>query len=936
MANRQSDAVLDPPAGLSSASDIAGVSDGQLLARFTAHRDELAEAAFTFLVRRHGPMVLRVCEQILGERHAAEDAFQVTFLILARRAGSLRQPELLGHWLHGVALRTAREVRMQQARRKQRESAKAEEIASELTCSADRAEQQLVCREEFEALHDEVARLPERYRVPVVLCELEGLTYQEAALRLRCPVGTIGVRLKRARQRLRERLIRRGVAPTAGLLGALLCAEDAPACVPPVLVESTVKAAMGWAAGKAAAAGLASAGVVAATDAVLWTMALIRLKLVLNLALAVGASAAVAWVGVSRGLWAVPANGPPISGAAAAVQADENASESASGIPQPILEAPAPKRSPGSALVGRPSLTATTEDQIELFPTVSVVSIKAIRKTEDEDETVSESPPGGSRGNTAAAVAREIQLAREERTRGAVLFAKEWVPNDPMARGGDGLGPVYNESSCVACHGLGSPGGAGPEHKNVVLLTATPTGRGAPKKLDQIHPGLRGSRSTVLHRYGTDPEYASWRRRFYETNVTGPANVDSSTEPAEARIQSVLAQVGLTSRVHGRPVLLQSFNGANVTLSERNAPALFGSGRIDAIPSDVLVATAERQHAGVRGRVSRNPDGRIGRFGWKAQIASLHEFVRGACANELGLEVPGHSQAASPVAPKRSAKGLDMTEPDCDALVAYVRALPTPVVIDPDGPQGAKDMGGGRRLFSAVGCVNCHVPTLGSVQGIYSDLLLHDMGPSLSDSGTYYGADGPVSPGSALAGEWRTPPLWGYRDSAPYLHDGRAQNLEEAVALHDGQGKPSSRLFFTLSSVDRSKIEIFLKSLIAPASPNTPGILLAAELESRVELEERDAPEAVIRHRRDEALARGRQQRIAAHRRKHVIDAATRARARLPLAQALEKMGKTTGALDYYRQIASDSPDSAEGRLASARIAVIAPQKNPSEAPPRP
>ena len=95
--------------------------------------------------------------------------------------------------------------------------------------------------------------------------------------------------------------------------------------------------------------------------------------------------------------------------------------------------------------------------------------------------------------------------------RGEVLFAKEWVPNDPLSHGGDGLGPVFNETSCVACHGLGAPAAPGPESKNVVLVTAIPNGCGPSTCLDQVHPGFRGSRSAVLHRYGTDPEYVSWR-----------------------------------------------------------------------------------------------------------------------------------------------------------------------------------------------------------------------------------------------------------------------------------------------------------------------------------------------------------------------------------------------------------------------------------------
>ncbi len=129
MANGQYEAVLEPPRGFLDARMVAEVSDGQLLAQFAAHRDELAEAAFEVLVRRHGPMVLRVCQHVVGDRHIAEDAFQATFLILARRAGSIRQPELLGHWLHGVALRTAREARMRDDRRRRRESSRAEGIA---------------------------------------------------------------------------------------------------------------------------------------------------------------------------------------------------------------------------------------------------------------------------------------------------------------------------------------------------------------------------------------------------------------------------------------------------------------------------------------------------------------------------------------------------------------------------------------------------------------------------------------------------------------------------------------------------------------------------------------------------------------------------------------------------------------------------------------
>ena len=160
----------------------------------------------------------------------------------------------------------------------------------------DRPELPSISREELEALHEEVSRLPERYRVPVVLCELEGLTYHEAALRLRCPVSTIGIRLKRARERLRVRLTQRGLAPTAGLIGALLGGEAASALVPSRLVTDTVQVATRFAASKAAANGLVSTGVLALTEGVLRSMALAPLKLATGLVLAVALVATVGWV----------------------------------------------------------------------------------------------------------------------------------------------------------------------------------------------------------------------------------------------------------------------------------------------------------------------------------------------------------------------------------------------------------------------------------------------------------------------------------------------------------------------------------------------------------------------------------------------------------------------------------------------------------------
>jgi CxxC motif-containing protein (DUF1111 family) len=263
------------------------------------------------------------------------------------------------------------------------------------------------------------------------------------------------------------------------------------------------------------------------------------------------------------------------------------------------------------------------------------------------------------------------------------------------------------------------------------------------------------------------------------------------------------------------------------SLTARNTPPIFGAGLIDGLSDRDLERVAWHQPPDVRGRVHRLKDGRIGRFGWKAQVASLEDFVLTACANELGLEVPGHHQAASPLVPDAQARGLDLTAEECAALVDYVRSLPPPVSLPPSGVQGSAAIEGGRNLFLSIGCASCHTPDLGPIRGIYSDLLLHDLGENLSDPGTYYGDDSD-SLGAAKRGEWRTSPLWGIKDSGPYLHDGRAPSLAEAVVLHGGQGAASAHRFRSLGPVEQSQIQAFLDSLAAPGAAPAPAVLGAA------------------------------------------------------------------------------------------------------------
>ena len=558
---------------------------------------------------------------------------------------------------------------------------------------------------------------------------------------------------------------------------------------------------------------------------------------------------------------------------------------------------------------------------------------------------------------------------------GKELFQREWIPNDPRSHGGDGLGPVFNDSSCVACHNLGGPGGGGAASKNVDIITAF-SNQAAPqpqdvlepivgtlpsaiasivgavtstqpkpaakktddkvdaaqqkkdfaarqkKELTAIHPGFATARSVVLHHFSTNEKYDAWRAQilgvgnFFEGNfnltVNGdvqPADVTTAIPVADVAVQpaavpqpapalevpadaavaesspaaaapnptsaptisvQVVSNIQVVSdtqsdqkmqqlKTQARLAQAQGLQGhsGNFTFvhSSRNATALFGAGLIDKIPDSVLVEKAKQTYKDfpeIQGRVARQKDGTIGRFGWKDQKSSLYEFAMTACAVELGLDVPDHPQAGLPLDASYKAKGHDLDQAECNALVDYLRNLPAPVQRKPGSEKEAEMLRAGAKQFAAVGCANCHSEKLGEVTGIYSDLLLHDMGPELGDSGNY-GAFVPNTPdddddaplpsiseqapamadcsaptlgltaitvrektGGALRQEWRTPPLWGVRDSAPYMHDGRADTLEQAIAFHGGEASRSARQYFMLKPDERMQVVTFLKSLVAP------------------------------------------------------------------------------------------------------------------------
>jgi CxxC motif-containing protein (DUF1111 family) len=408
------------------------------------------------------------------------------------------------------------------------------------------------------------------------------------------------------------------------------------------------------------------------------------------------------------------------------------------------------------------------------------------------------------------ALAGDQQPAHESVARGAELFATEWLPRQRDAKGGrgDGLGPVYNETSCVACHHQGGPGGAGPTSTNVEILSAAGLTTG--QTAAEFHPGFKTSRSVVLHRFGVDPTYRAWRLKLLGNEEI--ADMAESVETEIKQVQELIEPVAFRFNMRRG---LATRNG--LLLSQRNPPPLFGVGLIDALPDRVLLAAEKQKFAGfpeIRGRVNHRKDGQIGRFGWKAETPHLREFVVSACANELGLEVPGHHQASSPLDPDAKAKGLDLSQEECDSLVAFVSSLPAPTRKGPAGSRESAAVAEGRSLFESAGCATCHQARLGEIDGIYSDLLLHDMGASLSDAGSYYGESEPdTTTDGVKIQEWRKPPLWGFRDSGPYLHDGRAKILEEAVALHGGEAQKSAKRFFKLSPDERLRVQAFLRSL---------------------------------------------------------------------------------------------------------------------------
>jgi CxxC motif-containing protein (DUF1111 family) len=393
-------------------------------------------------------------------------------------------------------------------------------------------------------------------------------------------------------------------------------------------------------------------------------------------------------------------------------------------------------------------------------------------------------------------VLRAPRASVEVKAVGLTLFRHEWAPRDPLAHG-DGLGPVFNAKSCAECHFQGGVGGGGDNGHNVLAFQALPT----PSRADVV--------SGLVHHHAVEPRFQEHQRYLSELFP--------------------VVKNGLTVNT-GCNVLKQDFNP--VKTLKVNSTALFGAGWVDRIsPKTIqhrsMVASASSVSrelggdfaAASVGRVRVLPDGRVGKFGWKAQFATLEEFVAAACANEIGLGNPKLEQAKPLVrggAPEPKQRDLD--DGQFRSLVAFVDTLPRPTEVVPADADERRQAERGRVVFREVGCASCHVPDVGGVEGVYSDFSLHRLDDRLN-KGSGYSETPPVPlpEEEPLPDEWKTPPLWGVADSAPYFHDGGSPTLEAAILRHRGDADSVTRAYERLYPDDRRAVVSFLRTLKAPA-----------------------------------------------------------------------------------------------------------------------
>jgi len=357
-------------------------------------------------------------------------------------------------------------------------------------------------------------------------------------------------------------------------------------------------------------------------------------------------------------------------------------------------------------------------------------------------------------------------MQRRQFEAGRVVFSTQFTPQT-------GLGPLFNAVSCASCHEVPVVGGGG-----------------------QNDPAESGedieTHATAFHGGGRCDDLAATGGQVFQRQVT----------PA------------LGAALH---IVSEAIPAAATDSGHRTTPDVFGFGLLDAVPTREILARADpldRDGDGISGRPNRTADGRIGRFGRKAQAATLREFNQDAFVMEMGITNPGNTSEQT-VGGVPLPAGVDplpepeITQEQFDAANAFVRFLAPP-------PRERLDAIGavGARLFAKIGCASCHVPALLTganrlpalrfkVVPAFTDLLLHDMGPDLAD----------ICLGQAQPSEFRTEPLMGLRFVTAFLHDGRASTVEEAIALHGGEGLRSRNRFVRLSTFEHAALLRFLGSL---------------------------------------------------------------------------------------------------------------------------
>ncbi|MDA7864686.1 hypothetical protein N9B24_01025 [bacterium] len=552
--------------------------------------------------------------------------------------------------------------------------------------------------------------------------------------------------------------------------------------------------------------------------------------------------------------------------------------------------------------------------------------------------------------------------------RGRALFEREWPSRNPNL-GSDGRGPLHNAKSCVACHHQGGVGGSGDARFNAksisiekMKITGGPINNDViANSVKRFHPGFVDPMGKVINTFalshhGGTPVFSSYR-----DSLMKHASAEFSEEGGPANAAEV-------RHANATPLDYSSQNGRykvaiHARIFQRNTTPLFGSGLIDQITAKQLkdLARDQEKHPEISGRPATRPDGRYGRFGWRGNIATLIDFCDQACAAEMGLETARIPQPLDPTLPGYQNPTTDISDEQIRTMAAFVAALPAPSRRFPQDSEARHAAVRGEQLFASVGCAVCHVPTVSPAVGLYSDLLMHDMGQESIDlnpadpyitritpvsrvdqrvvqksenirfyddalTTSYYGSTSVMSgtiseqrsttkgstavdlspinrrqtnirysptsyeftypkqpdtlmrfvpTGSEIKRsvkssqsnqtdskrtlhnqtlasgkdtytidrtkrnveltetkrtnytrihieptntmqEWRTPPLWGVRDSAPYLHDGRAATLLEAVSMHEGEAAGTRDRFLNLSHSDRSAIINFMETLVAP------------------------------------------------------------------------------------------------------------------------